>query len=361
MTMAASKPNHAQKDAISMEHTEFCTEVVERLTMGAGVIPVALAPDGEYHLLLGRERYQPSFRGSCRWSGFEGSRKEGETAVQTATREFAEESLGVVAEAFAPDEAWIRVVLNIENERNIERYHCTYLLPVAWDEDLPRRFLQRRLDIEGADQAVQEWRHSRPAALGVGCDVGSVTAASDGEGVAVKLRGGTPPPWPGKTDETGTWCGTIVGEAAQGVLEWQRQRSRTERALLEHPAVVARRDATWGLLQEVSISKDHLEKDMIGWWSAGRLRDVITSHGMCGNERFRPYFLPVLQTVLHELRADPPRCPGTCGACTAEPAATSESPRLPRPPGLAPPAAHAAPRPPRAPSPPGGDPVGEVA
>lgn len=173
-------------DCIRIEHAAFSPDVVERLTMGAGVIPVSRDPNGEYHLFLGRERYQPSFRGSCRWSGFEGSRKEGESAVETASREFQEESLGVITKRFTPDDSWIRVVLNIENDRNIERYHCTYILPVACDAEAPSRFMETRLGIEMTDQAVQEWRHSRPAALGVGCDVGEVSEDKEVPGGRVR-------------------------------------------------------------------------------------------------------------------------------------------------------------------------------
>ena len=333
-------------DCIRIEHAAFSPDVVERLTMGAGVIPVSRDPNGEYHLFLGRERYQPSFRGSCRWSGFEGSRKEGESAVETASREFQEESLGVITKRFTSHDSWIRVVLNIENDRNIERYHCTYILPVAWDAEAPSRFMETRLGIEMTDQAVQEWRHSRPAALGVGCDVGEVSEDKEVPGgVCVQLRGGCLPSWPGHTDEHGTWHGKLAGEAARGVKEWQRHRARTERAIHEHAAVIVRRDEFWNMLQDVTIAKDYLEKDMVAWWSVGRLRDVITSHGTCGNERFRPYFLPVLQTVLDEIDNEAPECPqnedaaerqAACEECASDPTVDrlTPRPRVQRPPGL---------------------------
>ena len=64
---------------------------IEKYAQGAGVIPVARAPDGTVRLLLGRERYLPHWHGSCRWSGFEGSRKLHEDLDATAEREFVEE------------------------------------------------------------------------------------------------------------------------------------------------------------------------------------------------------------------------------------------------------------------------------
>ena len=290
---------------LQVTRTEFCGDAVEAWGMGAGVVPVALAPDGTYRVLLGRERFLPQWKGSCRWSGFEGSRKEGERVRQTAVREFCEESLGVlqddVADAVARDAHWIRIVLRIRNERRsaAERYHATYVVPVAWDAHAPERFLKTRLALEHVDRAAQEWRYARPAALGEEDFVGDVTPRADG---AAHVSDVAPRTWARMVVQGG---GCVAGEAARGVLEWQRLRDRVERTLVAHPGVTTRRCAR-GLLQSVHLNRDYMEKDQVRWWTVPELRQVLSAHGHLGHDRFRPYFLPVLQTLLQELAAAPP-------------------------------------------------------
>ena len=69
-----------------------------------------------------------------------------------------------------------------------------------------------------------------------------------------------------------------------------------------------RRDATWNLLQDVHVLKDHLEKDQVRWWSENELRQVMEQRGTLGSDRFRPYFMPVLQTILAEFAKERGRC-----------------------------------------------------
>lgn len=296
--------------------------------MGAGVVPVALAPDGTYRVLLGRERFLPQWKGSCRWSGFEGSRKEGEGVRETALREFLEESLGVLADDVAHVVAhaahWIRIVLRIRNVRRtgVERYHATYVVPVAWDAHAPKRFLKTRLALEHVDRAAQEWRYARPAALGEEY-VGDVTPCADGAAHVSDVPERT---WARMVAQGPPEC--VEGEAARGVLEWQRLRDRVERTLVAHPGVTARRCAR-GLLQSVHLNRDYMEKDQVRWWTLPELHQVLGAHGHLGHDRFRPYFLPVLQTLLQELAAAPPcvtRFPAAPAAVAAPPAAAPAAP-----------------------------------
>lgn len=282
--------------------------------MGAGVVPVAVAPDGGYRMLLGRERFMPQWKGSCRWSGFEGSRKDNESMERTAIREFVEESLGVVEDdvhQIVSDRSyWIRIVLKILNERRAERYHTTYVIPVSWDVNLPQRFLKTRMGLELVDRATQEWRYARPAVLGdEDMDVGPIEVLEGSVHVARRPRRDPstsiiPAPW--VMDEQGVQTATLVGDAAEGVIEWQRLRERVEDALIDHPGVSVRRCDRWGLLQGVTVIKDHLEKDKVRWWTEHELRQVLDGRGHMGTDRFRPYFLPVLQTLLQEISFDPP-------------------------------------------------------
>tara|TARA_B110001450_G_scaffold87075_1_gene82936 strand:+ start:20740 stop:21048 length:309 start_codon:yes stop_codon:yes gene_type:complete len=62
-------------------------------------------------------------------------------------------------------------------------------------------------------------------------------------------------------------------------------------------------DERWRLLQQVHVNADYLEKDQVRWWSINELGDVISAKGQLGADRFRPYFLPVLQTALNLVRS----------------------------------------------------------
>ena len=84
---------------LPLQSATFSDESIDAHGMGGGVVPFAVTPEGDVRLLLGRERWINSWRGSCRWSGFEGSRKDGESLQDTSVREFVEESLGVVLDA----------------------------------------------------------------------------------------------------------------------------------------------------------------------------------------------------------------------------------------------------------------------
>jgi hypothetical protein len=337
----------------------FAPDDIEARGMGAGVVPVARDDRGQLRLLLGRERYVAHWKGSCRWSGFEGSRKAPETLVATAVREFGEESLGVVC----PDAAarldrgdyWARIVLRVLSERRAERYHATYVLPVAWDEALPARFLRTRLGLEHVDRAAQEWRYARPVVLGdeddAEMEVGEVVEEEEEEGedehegvaegrpataVVVVVRRRVrravlaTPPWteeaqeeeekddedgedaqPARRRHTVVHVARLRGEAAEGMRRWERLRQRVECALFDHPGLRVRRGAAWGQLQAVEVVRDHLEKDQVRWWSVPELWQVLEGRGQRGADRFRPYFLPVLQTLLHQLKSanGPPAAP----------------------------------------------------
>ena len=92
--------------------------------------------------------------------------------------------------------------------------------------------------------------------------------------------------------------------------DWFETRDRLERALVSILRPRSR-DARWGRVQDASVHRDFLEKDQIRWWSVTDLASVIDGRGRFGPERFRPYFLPVLQTILSEAERQLPREPSS--------------------------------------------------
>lgn len=66
-----------------------------------------------------------------------------------------------------------------------------------------------------------------------------------------------------------------------------------------HMALAMQRDGS-GVLLGATVARDHLEKMAVRFWTLTELREVCR-RGVCPDgEAFRPYFLPVLQTVCDE-------------------------------------------------------------
>ena len=306
---------------MNVQREYFDQRDVEQYCMGAGIIPISVCPRTNVpHLLLGRERWIPSWKGSCRWSGFEGSRKECESTRMSAAREFVEESMGCARLCPTPNRSydrirdvitkldagnfWKRIVLRIDTERRIERYHTTFLVPVPWSEEPPKRFFDARMEVEQVDRLVQEWNYMRPLVVGeLGEVIGPIEFHDDGT-VTLEKSIETSPcilrrPWK-RVD--GVLRATVTDQVEiNQIRRWCELRERVSRAVAHctHPCVTHERDERWRIVQTVRINSDHLEKDQIRWWSIDELDAVIDGHGQVGADRFRPYFIPVLQTALN--------------------------------------------------------------
>lgn len=291
---------------MNLQAASFCSGDIERYGMGAGIVPMATRPeDGAVCFLLGRERWMPSWKGSCRWSGFQGARKEHEEMLVTASREFDEESMGSclsfdreeVQRRLREGDYWIRVVLRIVNEhrRSAHRYHSTHVMRIAWDEAIPRRFQEVRAGVEYVDRLVQELRHTRPRVLHLLTDVGDIVDGTSPASSVVVQHG---------TEGLEGRRETVFTEPddVEALRAWRLVRERLDRALAQHVHRCVRvvRDSEGRHVTDVQVCKDFLEKDQVRWWTTDELTDVFRNRGTHGNERFRPYFLPVLQTILHE-------------------------------------------------------------
>ena len=206
---------------------------------------------------------------------------------------------------------WRRVVLQIQNRHYHERYHCTYVVRVPWDPEVAPRFRTLRTRIEYIDRLVQEWKHVLPPCLGDhGEHIGCCTPQEGGGVVLTKLANTCPcilrAPWSICEDDLDIVTATVTDPVhVRAIRTWFDLRDKLQRALITHPCLTVVTDARWGHVQDVTIERDFLEKDQIRWWSVTDLTAVIAERGQMGPERFRPYFLPVLQTVLTQLGHPP--------------------------------------------------------
>lgn len=307
---------------LRLRRETFEEPLIERLGVGGGMIPFAIDEHGTIRVLLGRERFVAGWKGSCRWSGFEGSRKAAETLNETSAREFDEESMGVVmgpcaARRIIDDKLYaLRIVLKILSERKTPRYHTTHAVQIPFDETIPERFLATRIEVEVVERLVQEWRYVRPESFPAE-DVGAVAASSDG-GEAVEVCA--------LSENVADAPVTTLRDAREckQALRWAKLRTEVDEAVrrVAHPALCVRRRQGW--LCDTTLNADFMEKDLLRWWDLDELQHVISNRGRAGHDRFRPYFLPVLQTLIEEFLALPP---SPDAAVSSEVLTDAESPR----------------------------------
>lgn len=135
----------------------FDADLIARHFIGAGIIPVATHPvTCERIVLLAREGKHHNYRGSLKWSGFEGGRREHETVRETALREWREESLGCVPGVDGA-QPLCEIVINVQDSLDgaAQKYHVTHVHEVRY-ADYPARFSEERralLSFADADAA----------------------------------------------------------------------------------------------------------------------------------------------------------------------------------------------------------------
>ena len=322
----------------------FDRDVVARHAIGAGVVPVARrATDGSVMLLLAKEHHVPSWRGSFKWSAFEGGRHAHESVVAAALREWQEESMEVL---YALDERQLhareyvcKLTLNVVQNRRTStpamqppsasagpawtlpltssvltadtsappaRYHVMYAVEVPYDEGCAARFRARRsalLDVRAAGGRLRfasDARVRRRAREAVG-------ATKDAAAAPRRVAEGA---------AEGTAEGAAEGAADDGngsATAWRLAQSHAEttlaHALLDVgatalPGVDVERDPASGELLRLSVHADYLEKEEVRWWSVPELQHVLHNGGRYHDEGFRAYFMPVLRGFLDFFASD---------------------------------------------------------
>lgn len=308
---------------IPLQETEFDFEAINDQIIGAGILPIAVDLEGKVRFLLGKERYINHWRGSLKWSGFEGGRKSGEDIVRTAAREFIEESIGAVR--IGTDEPSIesvidhirtgqyvaRIVLCIlhgGDDHHDKRYHVTYLVQVPYDASCMSEFIARRrmfVEMQHRGQQMSKMyeqivEHEFPleGAVFNGHRVSTVVRAERVDGSTLRVE---------FTDETRVGHVFEMTNLDEGIVDayvkWHGLRLQcTEdcRSPRLQRGVEFRVNAQ-EVVTHVRINEDYIEKQSVQWWTLDELREVLRNGGYAQNEFFRAYFLPVLQRAVQEI------------------------------------------------------------
>lgn len=307
---------------IQVQKTHFEFDQIKESIVGAGIIPVAVDARERIHLLLGKERYINHWRGSLKWSGFEGGRKSGEDIEQTAAREFLEESLGTVplrgceptvesiVAALRNELYTTRIVLCIlHGEDSERRYHVTYVFESTLSEKCVEDFSAQRhrlleldamanelarasLHVSKADLPFEDKEYKSRTVLGV-----SRVERVDKTVLLIDFQ-----------DVDGVTRNERVEDVSEDLCDaysnWFLLRQRCSTQLKKEEAcalaLCIKKDGN-GLVTDLQVIDDFIEKQSIRWWSASELEVVFLNGGLYRTEYFRAYFLPVLQQTLKEL------------------------------------------------------------
>lgn len=314
---------------IYMSDKDFDFENLETHIAGGGILPVSIF-NNQVKILLGKERYINHWRGSLKWSGFEGGRKVSETINDTACREFIEESLSAleltnesentipykeqIQKIINDKEYFMRIILciNHENGGHIDkRYHVTYVLEVPFQMECIERFNNTRKKLIDLHYRLTQFQkiyeqlseHEYPIIMKNDVIHGNVVKAIS------KVRLQDDQITILYMDDDGEkqiheTCSEAQKETAITYTKWwcAREQLHKDVAYFKYlkNSVHIKYDLL-GLFEDATINDEYLEKQHIQWWDIADLKDVIKNGGYTKNDFFRAYFLPVLQRTVQEL------------------------------------------------------------
>ena len=293
--------------------------------VGAGVLCVALDPQQEIVLLLGREREVSNWKyGSSKWCAFSGRAEEGEDALTNATREFLEESCCVVkleehsslplqaSEAYA---SLSRAVVEERTTRSLraeeqQLSHVTFICQVPYDDLLPKRFAETYLELSHANSIFKRYQSEKrscealPRAFLPGFCFGEsvytvgLRADAPGDMAVVEV-------FDGKADQLYSWSVRLSSrawqEASAVAKAWGDVKVFVAEALeagrLEHPAVNLHFERS--RLVSAFVNSCYLEKTDLAWFKLSLLE---SSSSLFGRDFFKPRFLDSIYSIAAKIR-----------------------------------------------------------
>lgn len=296
---------------------------VKDAVSSAGILPVSFNQNNELVVLLGKERFVMHWRGSLRWSGFEGGRKPHESVEHAAVREFSEESLQVLSlgnnykldslVARLQDHAYVaRVLLCIDQNdaRADRRFHTTYILQVPYQPSCVDTFASRRQTLETihTSYAALEARRVKLAATCPRFWFENMTSHDGSNVTAVNV-------W---RVHDGVMCSCAVNGVDDMIivrhdqnepedmeyLAWFKERddlAKTHAQFIHSvPDCMNIVRNSRGAITHIDVKDDIMEKQCVQWWSLDDLHSVLHNGGHHKGEFFRAYFLPVLERAVME-------------------------------------------------------------
>ena len=315
---------------IPIELTYFDQDDIAINALGAGIIPVSVDSHGDIYVMLGKERFIPHWKGSLKWSGFEGGRKGNESFERTASREYFEESLGVIkilgltdvnvdslANFLKEDNYVTKFTLSIvHNVNDSPRYHITYIVQVEHDLSVPEIFETKRQHLIELQNMIYLCDTNKTNLFKNTTFIVPGTVYETDQGLEERILGITS--IVKVKNKIHTTFVTVKGirfvtHSSEDDLKFQEEYEiYLNKIRLIHyqflrclqigcEKCMCYTSDSFGIIQNISIIEDFVEKQFISWWKLDELREVLKNGGFIRTEFFRAYFLPILQVTLEEL------------------------------------------------------------
>lgn len=313
-----------------------------RSLQGSGILCWAQCPDTkEIYFLLGREdesntqprrsHHRNKMKGWCDFGGcnkrfyrYDPLDGEGETAAQTAAREFVEETCGMVSldcvtntncktVQTALQHGRFDFVITTKANKGKRRYVC-FVCKVPWDPLISVKFTNMRTllsrlyhDVCNVHRLQKQIPHSPPY-FRPGMTVGKATVVRavqdvlwDSTEKRLKLLMETQPEHD-VGEPTLMWYTFDVDDGDRFIetyVDWVKCRQKMLRVYLNLPLEVRHHPSMkvmykYGNVFNLSINPDFLEKDELRWWSLTELKEAANQ---CPNP-FRPCFRSVVRLAV---------------------------------------------------------------
>lgn len=284
----------------------FDEKHVEKNGIGSGILPFSINNEGKYCLLLAKERFNPSWKGSCRWSGFEGSKKLSESYIENACREFSEESLNTInmsediKKILEESRFNLKIVVNMKQEKMMTKYHVTYLVFIPWQTKCIHEFKKVReklLNLKTCEDMLKKlcfenniYRLYEKTSIGYILSVRCIESIGNDEMCVTYVV---------KDDDENIFDKKVVCALDSKACMWQYMRKCITFMLnfYDHAAIFKQYDYL-NIIYNIQINEDYLEKEKIMWWEFSTLQEVVFNGGVYENEFFKPFFMPIVKSVL---------------------------------------------------------------
>lgn len=276
----------------------------EKKVYGSGILPISINDHGEVFVLCGQERYVHNWKGSLKWSGFEGGVKDDESCEDNATREFLEETIGCVSlydastqeeilDLIKKEEYFLKLYLGVQSETEV-RFHVTYVIQTEYNDECIKRFnsrLDKLLKLNSEMQTFaamcmeNDWIYE-----GVSWEGHFVTSLINVEAIdcktcriVVQL-------------ETQEICSAMV-EADARYIEWFTLRNQIDAHCVPELTFCLQIERnSVGKFIKGFVIDDYIEKKQIMWYNVKEFKKKEKNFFL----QFRPYFLPIVQHIVQE-------------------------------------------------------------
>ena len=268
-----------------LKNAHFLDENVKNDAIGCGILPVAKDEHGRTCFLLAKEQHVPYWRGSHKWSAFEGGRHVGESIEETAIREWTEESvesiLPITTDMLIKKDYICKYTLNvIQNKRTSQpsnsSYHVTYAVEIPYNNEYPSIFTKKREALIALNKLSKTLKHTNG-------DILSIKYIDDDK---VKI-----------TEKNEEYEISKDDEQIFEMINLTKTIDDLISTFSNLPGVVIVRYEN-NMVKSIFVNEDYLEKEKLRWWTLEELRDVLYNGGRMEDEVFRVYFLPVLEGMV---------------------------------------------------------------